>query len=520
MKNLKQILAAFLIVTSGLLNAQNIKNGQIIKNVNGLNIIIDKRMEMLSIIQYLAGSELISVKKISYVDSINKYFEPFKKHKAVELCKEMEKKGFNADAPVALMLYLNSDFKIVKKIDEYIIKRAKGEDKINEFVKVLQDFNTETNFDKFFSDNYTILYQSMKMLIDSNFKNFNEIKTIERFYGYKQNSYNIILVALSGAGYGPRIDAGNGRYDVYNIVGFSTTINKVPAYRDEQIFKYMVWHEFSHSFVNQLVDKYYKEFEKYKSLENPILSMMSKIGYPRWDVILYEHIVRAITTTLTFEKYGKEKAEKALKGEKDQGFIYIDSLYSKILNYSQNKNGRSFDQFFPELINVIKNYFENPIDFKYIPTCGQLFSQEGDYIVIYSTNEKNDSLNKSIKKYVEKLNKDYYEFPIENIITDTVALKRNLKDYSIFCYGSINGNLWLQSKIKDLPVQIYQDKLIALQTDNPNKFIIIYTAQNSEQALDFQFFHGPNNYVIANDKLEVIEMADYRYKDGKFYIEK
>lgn len=533
MKNNKLILVAFLIASSSLLNAQNIKDGQIIRKANGLNISIDKRMEMLSVIQYLAESKLVSDKKTSYADNIKKYFDPFRQHKIVSLYKEMEQQGFNADAPVYLMLFLNSKFEVVRKFDKYLISRAKDEKKLNEFIRELQEFNAVTNFDKFFSNNYKLLKQSIDLLVDRDLKYFNEINTIEKFYGYKQNSYNVILVALSIAGYGPNMDAGNGKLDVYNIVGFNHSTNGIPVFGDEQTFKYMVWHEFSHSFVNPLVDKYYIEFEKYISLEKPILSIMGNMAYGKWNTIMCEHIVRAITTAFTFEKYGKEKAGIALKNERDKGFIYIDSLYSKILDYSINKNGRDFKQLFPELIGVIKGYFENPIDFKYIQTPIEFFSDNTDFALVYSTNEKNETINKKIKNYVDTLNKKYYEIPHDRVIPDTIALKMNLKDYAIFCYGSIDGNLWLKSKIKDLPIQIYLNKVIASKEynqsnlkiistwrnpDNPDKFIIIYTAQNSEQILNFNIFHGPNNYVIANDKLEVIEKGNYRYKDGRFYI--
>lgn len=533
MKKYELLIVVFLISSLNLVNAQNIINGQIIRKVKGLNIIIDKRMEMLSVVQYLAESKLVADKKISYADSVKKYFEPFKKQKVVSLYKAMEQQGFNADAPVYLMLFLNSKFEIIRKFDKYLISRAKDENKLNEFIKELQEFNALTNFDKFFSNNYKLLKQSVDMLVDRDLRNFDEINTIENFYGYKQNSYNVILVALSIAGYGPNIDAGNGKLDVYNIVGFNHSINGIPAYGDEQTFKYMVWHEFSHSFVNPLVDNYYSEFEKYKRLEKPILSIMGNLGYGNWNTILCEHIVRAITTSFSLSKYGKEKADLALKEEKDQGFIYLDRLYSKLLEYSTNRNGRDFKQFFPEFIGVMKSYFEKPIDFKYIQTPVEFFSDNKDFALVYSTNEKNEILNKKIKNYVDTLNKKYYEIPVDLVIPDTLALKLNLKDYAIFCYGSIDGNLWLKSKIKDLPLQIYQDKVIASKAynqsnlkiistwknpDNPEKFIIIYTAQNSEQILDFNIFHGPNNYVIANDKLEVIEKGDYRYKDGKFYI--
>ena len=534
MKNLKQNLTAFLILFNLFSQAQDIKNGQIVKNINGLNIIIDKRIEMLSVIQYLAESKMVKMDKITYAENISKYFDQYKNHKVVSLYKEMEMRGFVYDAPVHTMLFLDTDFKKVKEIEKPLIQRASGKKKLNEFILQLQDFNTKTNFDKFFSENYTILNKSIELLVDSSLKNFDEIRTIEEFYGYKQNSYNFVLSALVRGGYGPRMDAGNDLYDIYDIQGaWAGAINKIPYYGNEQLIKYIVWHEFGHSFVNPLVDMYYKEFKKYEKLKKPIFSTMQSQAYGTWGTILAEHILRAVTTTLVYEKYGKEVAESELDNEKASGFIYIDSLYSKILNYSQNKKGTNFKDFFPKLIDVMQVYSKNPIKFKSIPVPNTLFSLN-DFILIYPTHETSDSLNSVIKKYVESVNEMFYKLPDEKVIPDTIAVKRNLKEFTIICYGSYKGNLWLKNKIKNLPFQIQEDKIITkdsinqrnlsliaswLNPDNPEKYLVIYTSQKSEQIININgVFHGSNNYVIADSKFVIIEKGNYKFLNGKYIL--
>jgi len=365
MKNIKLNFTALLIFISIFTQAQNIKNGQIIKNIKGLNLIIDKRIEMLTVIQYLAESKMVSLDEITYLDNVSKYFAEYKNHKVVNLYKDLEKLGFAYDAPPHTMLFLDADFKIVKKINKEIIQRVSFNKKLlNEFILQLQDFNTTTNFDKFFNDNSAILYKSIEILVDSSFKNFDEINTLEKFYGYKQNSYNIVLSALElHGGYGVKMLANNGNYDIYNIMGtWGHPVNKIPFFGEEKKIKYVVWHEFGHSFVNPLVGKYYKEFDKYSELAKPIQSAMESQAYPDWETILNEHIIRAITSTLAYEKYGKEKADAELNAHRSIGFIYIDSLYSKILAYSQNNSKTNFKEFFPKLIDVIKEYSVNPVN--------------------------------------------------------------------------------------------------------------------------------------------------------------
>jgi hypothetical protein len=93
------------------------------------------------------------------------------------------------------------------------------------------------------------------------------------YYGMEQNSYNVILSPMFGpVGYGPRIQSENGGYDIYSIQGTVSIEDDIPVYGTDEIFKGMVYHEFSHSFVNPLTEEYRDELNKYRKLclPNPL----------------------------------------------------------------------------------------------------------------------------------------------------------------------------------------------------------------------------------------------------------
>lgn len=537
-----KLLLLGLLATSTLAIASNkttpanieIKNGQIKENINGLNLIVDKRIEILGIVQLLAESKMVRADNTTYANNLVEYFKPFKDHPVVAQYKKMEQKGFAYDAPVHTMLFLDENLKIVKDIDKPLIKRGSGKKQIKKFIDLLQDFDKESKFDDFFKNNAELLHKSIQLLIDSSFQHSSAIPTLEDFYGYKQNSYNIILASLFNGGYGPKMKAENGMYDIYDIQGaWEKPVNSIPFFGNANTFSYIQWHEFSHSFVNPLVDEHLKEFEKYKSLFDPISKKMSAMAYGQWRICLYEHIVRAITTVLTYHAYGEEKALQELEEEHAKGFIYIDKIYSTILDYSKNnKKEMNFKEFFPEILNVMEYYIKNPVEYNYLPVPNEVYSTSGEFVMIYSTQEIVDSMNVAIRNYAETINRKFFKLPDTNFMADTSALKKDLKNYNVICYGSYKGNKWLKTKITDLPFTISdnkiegnkayeQDDLILIadwqNPDNPEKTVIIYTAQNPAQVVNINsVMHGSSNWLIADENFNIIDYGNYKFKEGKF----
>ena len=109
--------------------------------------------------------------------------------------------------------------------------------------------------------------------------------------------------------------------------------------------------------------------------------------------------------------------------------------------------------------------------------------------------------------------------PNAEIVKDTDAIKRDLGDYSILAYGTIEGNLWLQEYKDSYPFVVEKDKIIADETyegydmviisamPNPQNYknpLIIYTAQDAKNIIGINYiFHGPTDYMIAKDGVEL-----------------
>jgi hypothetical protein len=171
---------------------------------------------------------------------------------------------------------------------------------------------------------------------------------------------------------------------------------------------------------------------------------------------------------------------------------------------------------------------------KTIPPCGTILtisSENHDQLVIYSTHEENPQANRVIHDYVRT---KYASLPEGRILADTDALRRNLADYTIRCFGSCSGNLWIRKKVQNLPFIIKESLIIGADSvkgeglslvcgwynpDNPEKYIILFTSDRPENIptlLDLNF--RDYNYFISNKINRKKEGGFYAFHDGKVQL--
>ena len=373
------ILIVIILFTSTITACNQIKetsttnislNDPIIVTKNSINIIIDPRIELLSIVQYLSSYKekdecLITNSDFEYRNRVDEYFSPFKSHEAVKLFDKLSNNSFSYDAPPATMLYMTKDFQLRENIDisDDLIIRIGKKDNIEKLYDLLKNFSEETKFNDFYNANreyYNSLIENTSNTISDENK---IIEELEEFYGIKQESYNLVLVSLyGGVGYGIKLESDKNKYDVYSIIGSNSLYSKeLPYFGSESSFNYLQRHEFSHSFVNPLTEKYWNEAEKYSILYNPLEEIMRKQAYTTWESCLNEHIIRTITTRFSYLE-NRNWGYTELEMHKSNRFLYIDKLLEKLEEYDNNRDKYpTFESFYPELLKGLDYYLENPI---------------------------------------------------------------------------------------------------------------------------------------------------------------
>ena len=116
---------------------------------------VDERCELLSTVFRLAGAdEYLNHQIPIYVDSLDKYFEPYKNHEILEYCQTYrEKYGVSYDAPMSLAVHLqiiDGKISLIPNVKENSLESRWNRDYLPRFMELLNDFYTTTKFHDFF----------------------------------------------------------------------------------------------------------------------------------------------------------------------------------------------------------------------------------------------------------------------------------------------------------------------------------------------------------------------------------
>ncbi len=320
-----------------------------------LHIGVDPRLELLTTVQLLSGYRFLSP---YYQDHARKVFDRFsshRNHQAVQLFHALSRRNGWSDAYPTAMLYLSDPPELEPQfpLPPHIYAAFKGAENFHAFVAALRSFAYQTRFMSFFNDQQRLFGQlesNVRQLLGTN----DPIATVEAYYGTRQLSYHLILSPLlHHGGFGPHIGRAGGPYDVYTLLGPTGSRRGLPTYGPRPHLLELVWHEFSHAYVNALTNDYAKVLLEHAELYLPIAQPMQKLGYARWLDCANEHIIRAITARLTSREFGPQEGRQALRRESARGFRYVHALAERLLEYEKNRKlYPSFTVFYPRLVDV------------------------------------------------------------------------------------------------------------------------------------------------------------------------
>jgi hypothetical protein len=317
-------------------------------------ISVSPKLEALGVVQYLADDPVILKKNYDesntrYAADIEEYFSSYKEEPVVRLYKKMRDDGFKFGRIPELTLRMDSAFNLkedVPDFDDYL--RTIGGDKttLTVFLYLLSDFCFKTNFNLFF-DNHREYYKNIISFTKNKVDKLGFIEKLISYYGYEQNSYNIVLYPLSVGGFATRLKAENNRLDVYDFMCLPEKDIK---------FSSLLIHEFGHSYTNPLTyDKYANELAKYENLYQPIENKVKRQYYPNWTECVSEHIVRAVTNRILLEMFGNDVSEDDMNYQLKCGFIYLIPLCQSLKEYEKRRDKYpKFDDYYPELIKVFR----------------------------------------------------------------------------------------------------------------------------------------------------------------------
>ena len=322
---------------------------------------VDDRVELLSIVFRLAESREYNTEWFGlYTEKIKKHFEPYKNHELIEFAKELIKTndiGFGS--PMAMAVYLDQNLNPRINFSDDIPNKRWGKEYADKFVELLKEFYTDANCKAFFDENRN-LYSEAESRFLPIYKQI-DVDWYSSFFGNAPNEKFRIVTGLGNGGqnYGPSVQLANNKREVYAIVGAWLTDSLGMVVFPEEVYLHTLIHEFSHSFVNHLVDKNIKALEESgKKLFEPVQEEMRNQNYGHWTIMMYESLVRvSVIKYLKDHNYSPMDLQKEINRQLSLGYLWIEDLLTEIEEYDRKRTEYpTLESYMPRIIDAFQTY--------------------------------------------------------------------------------------------------------------------------------------------------------------------
>ncbi len=334
------------------------------KILKKLHIRVDYRTELLGIIQIISDYKkeyphlLEKRSNKGYIEKIEKTFQKYKSHQAIQLFNDLIKHNFSYDAPVALFLQLDENFKCQNLPAYPFEERLNKDPKTYSLIASLSSFIKESSFKEFYNQNKP-LHQKMINNICNKLENNNMLQFMFDYYGVSDEKKFIVNLI-------PWQSNGNYGHNNDNEVFANICCPKMGIRNSENIYQFdrfellhLLFHEFSHSIINPLTDKYYLENDE--DFFADIKEKMVELAYGRAKTIINEHFIRALTLRYHWHtNQNQSDYNQLIVHEKNRGFIHIENVLESLITYENNRDiYPTIEGFYPRLLdNMMQKSFK------------------------------------------------------------------------------------------------------------------------------------------------------------------
>jgi len=322
-----------------------------------VEVAVDPRIELLAVVQCLAGDDQVNHLALSYRRDVFAHFAPWRGHPAVTLYARMAREGFTRDAPPAVMLRLATPpaLELRAPFTAGLEARAGGRQRLFAFLDSLRDFADVSHFADFHAAHageFRALTRSTRRAL----RRTRVVDPLERYFGVHGQTYRVILSPLfQTGGYAARIERPGAGVDCYAILGPERASRGRPRFWKPDALEPLLWHEFSHIFVGTLPDSCRRAIAADSAMFEPLRSRMTAQGYGGWEICADEHIVRAVGVRMVYGLAGAHAAEVELDRQTRLGFLYLPRLLVALQRYERERERfPTFDDFGPELARAFR----------------------------------------------------------------------------------------------------------------------------------------------------------------------
>jgi hypothetical protein len=335
-----------------------------------VRVVVDPRVELMCILFRLAGNPEYGGGRVpAYVDDVEERFGPFRDHPAVKLARDLRRtRGVSYDAVMSMAVHVTDAYAMEEKVP--FEPRPPGLDgrwpipEARRFLEAARQFVEETAFADFV-DEHESLYELTESRMEDVLRRHGHLEWFDEFFGERpQARFTVALGLLNGgACYGPRCQGGDGKEELYCILGVWVVDDEgMPTFTEGMLRT--VIHEFCHSYTNAIVDRHEAQFAPAgKRIFPHVEAAMRRQAYGQWKTMIYESMVRACVIRYIRKHRGSMAAWWAIREEKARHFRWIKELSDLLGEYESGRDEYpTLDAFCPRIVEFFNQYAERYAD--------------------------------------------------------------------------------------------------------------------------------------------------------------
>lgn len=323
-----------------------------VKPGDNLTITVHPGVELLSVIQYLAGKQ--DPTPSPYRTAVRNYFGRYRTHPAVLFLFNSDAR-FGYDLPELGWCFNDpskpTSFSLPEKTYWY---ESFTKAELANYLTLCLDFAKQTDFAGFY-EHHRADYDRWGTALRHQVDSLQIIPKLESFYQRPvAGQWYICLDPLNGYGahaiITETVAPAFRDYIVYQQGYWNpkATATVVPTFQADMYN--LVWHEGSHVATNHLLTKHRTTIDSLSHLMKQS-DVLARQNITDWRHFVDESVVRAVSVALHRKHLTAAEAEERLKYEQRGGFVYTDKLAGFILaDYINANRYKSFDDYFPVLL--------------------------------------------------------------------------------------------------------------------------------------------------------------------------
>lgn len=348
MNRISVIITAFLLVITLRAGAQ-------------IKVEVSETVELMSILSRTAGFPEYNMDLAGqYTKDTETWFAKYKDHSIIAYYQGLRKNHtIGYDAVMSMAVHLDIDNGKIKFLGEKsdLEKRWQNVD-IDDFVARLNRFYSDTHFHDFFEQHRAFYDEEVKKKEPDMLLLFRQ-EWFAPFYGTDGTEQFRIIVGFT---YG-----GNNNGVARHLKGQPRELFAICGYiSNQQGFDATILvHEFSHPFVNPLLDNAANTamIEKVgRKLFQLSRYAIEEQAYNDWRIVINESIVRAaVYIYLLDNKLVNRSTSQIMFNEMyREGFRWMPELVAALRNYSSNREQyKTLNDFYPEIARCLNKYVDD-----------------------------------------------------------------------------------------------------------------------------------------------------------------